>query len=156
MLVLSVKRSHHIAGEENPSFLRRLERVAESRFEVSLGSGEIYKCFSTTVSYCSEAFEATKMSTARHGAKEQHLCIRSHSRYKYMVVSRGSSRRVMAETLDKQRMVKELLEKAMIIAGTRPGRSRREVVIEMGSCFSSSHCRSGRCFRKRCSKAVEP
>lgn len=51
--------------------------------------------FSMVVSYCCDNLDAQNLSEAGHGAESQHRSVKCHSMYKDMVVSRGTSSRVV-------------------------------------------------------------
>lgn len=67
--------------------------------------------------YCCDIREAKDLSAVFHGPEKQHSCIRCHSTYENMVIGRGSSNRVVAETIEMRRRVRNLQEKAGRLAG---------------------------------------
>lgn len=67
-------------------------------------------------SYCCDTPQGEELSVGRHVAKRQHLCVRCHSTYKYTMMSRQSSSRVVAEAIEMQRRIIELQQKTTSLA----------------------------------------
>lgn len=97
-------------GEAMSSLLEPLRRVAESRFEASVKSRETRNCFPIKNSYCCDITEAENMSAARQNAGRQHPSVRRHSMYENMVMGRLTSIRVVVETMEARRRIKNARE----------------------------------------------
>lgn len=95
-------------AEAKSLLLKLLKRAAESRYEAKPESGDTRKCCPIITSYCSDISEAKDLSAAQHGAKRQHLCVKSHSTHKDLRMVKGSSARVVAGTMAVRRRVKGL------------------------------------------------
>lgn len=67
--------------------------------------------------------EVRDMSAVWHDAGRHHLCVRHHSTYKEMVMSRRNANCMVAETIQTRRKVKELEDDPKHLGGR--GRSRR-------------------------------
>lgn len=86
------KRGSHKAGRVSfISFLRPLRRVAEDRFENSLGSEETQACFQMIMSYCCDIFKAKDMLAVLYGADRSHHCLRFPKTNVDMVMGRETS-----------------------------------------------------------------
>lgn len=77
-------------GEAIPSLLEPLKRVAESKFEVSLESGETGRCFPKMASNCRDNPEIDFMSSVWHCAGRQHPFVNCHSTHEGIVIGRGA------------------------------------------------------------------
>lgn len=73
------------------------------------------------------------MSAVLHGARRQHFCVRCHTRYKNMVMGKGSASHVVAETMETRTRVKELQGKAGSLAGRDSSKRRRRTLNKIDS-----------------------
>lgn len=71
------------------------------------------------------------MSAVRYGAGRQHVYIRGHNTWEDMVMSRGSSSLVLAETTETLKRLRELRAKAGNLQGRTLIRKRRVVLDEI-------------------------
>lgn len=76
------------------------------------------------------------MSGAWHGAGRQHPPIRCHRTSEDVVMGRESSSNMAARTMEVQRWVEELQEKAESLAGGSRSRRRCKLIAEIGSLLS--------------------
>lgn len=93
-----------ILGKAMSFFLKSLEDVTDTTFEVSMGSGETQECFTMMVLYCSDSSETKDMSAARHGADNQHPCVGYHSVFDTMVLGRKSSGPMVTVTMKREKV----------------------------------------------------
>lgn len=89
-----------IPSEAMSSLLKLPEQVAESFFEVLLGSQETQKCFWMIELYCCDILESKGMSAAWHGAGRQHLFVRCPSMSGHMLFCKNSSSCTDAEKME--------------------------------------------------------
>lgn len=86
--------------------------------------------------YCCDLLEAKDMSAAWHGTTRQQSCVRCHSAYKKMVVGKGVSSHVAAETMEKGSKLRELEEETGKLVGRGPSTNLRQILDGTGSPLS--------------------
>lgn len=114
----------------NAIYLKLHKRVAESAFEVSSESGDTREFLPMKKAYYCNTSEAKDVPAVQHGTGRQRPCVRIHRAYDETVTGRESPSRVMAETMESRRRVKELHGEAGSLAGRDSSRKRRVVPDE--------------------------